>query len=302
MWEVRHRSAAACAVAVWIAGVVLLPGGGVPRAAETATGDLVDRSALRVCADPNNLPFSNDRGEGFENRIAELLADDLGVPVAYTFYPDTMGFIRNTLNAARCDVVIGVASGSELVQGTNPYYTSIYALVYRADRGLDIESAADPALRDLTIGAMPRTPPVTVLARHGLLRGLKPYDLMADTRYHAPGRDLVRDVAAGKVDVGALWGPIAGYWAGRQDVPLEVVPLVADEAAGVRQSFRIGMGVRHGEHDWKRRLNQFIAANQERIDAILLDYGVPLLDGRGHPIERADGQQQQGQQRPPRAG
>ena len=285
----RHRppavraAAAAAATACVLALGTAIPGG--TRAAETATPDLVDRSALRVCADSNNLPFSNQAGEGFENKIAELLAEDLGVPVTYTYYPDTMGFVRNTLNALQCDLIVGTAAGSELVQNTNPYYTSAYALVYRADSGLDIESLTDPALKDLTIGAMEQTPPVTVLARHGLLEHLKPYHLMVDTRHYAPGRELVADVASGKVDVGVLWGPIAGYWAARQDVPLKVVPLPGEED-GIRLSFRIAMGVRHGEQDWKRQLNDLIRDNQEEIDAILLDYGVPLLDRQGRPIVR----------------
>jgi ABC-type amino acid transport substrate-binding protein len=131
---------------------------------------------------------------------------------------------------------------------------------------------------------MAGTPPVTVLARNGLLDGLKPYHLMVDTRHHAPGRQLVEDVAAGKVDVGALWGPIAGYWAKQQDVPMKVVPLVGDPS-GPEFVFRISMGLRRGEPDWKHRLNQLIDAKQAAINAVLADYGVPLLDRRGRLIE-----------------
>lgn len=258
-------------------------GAAAAEAADTATTDLVDRSAFRVCADPNNLPFSNDEKEGFENKITELLASELGVPVTYTYYPDTMGFVRNTLNLAHCDVIMGVGSANELLQNTNPYYTSTYALVYRADSGLSLESMADPALRDLRIGAIAQTPPVTVLAKRGLLKNMKPYHLMVDTRHYSPARDLVEDVASGELDVGVVWGPFAGYWAARQDVPLEVVPLVGEQE-GVPMSFRISMGVRHGEHDWKRQLNELIASHQQEINAILLEYGVPLLDRRGQPM------------------
>lgn len=269
-----------------LAFALVVPAAGA-TAAETATSDLVDRSTLRVCADPGNLPFSNRAGEGFENKIAELLADELGVPLEYTYYPDTMGFIRNTLDAKRCDLVIGVTSVNEMVQNTNPYYSSTYALVYRADSGLDIDSLADPALEDLRIGAVAKTPPVTVLARQGLLGNMKPYRLMVDTRHDLPGRDLVEDVAAGKLDIGVVWGPIAGYWAKQQDVPMTVVPLVG-EASGTALAFRISMGVRRGEPDWKHRLNELIDAEQEAINRVLVDYGVPLLDRRGRLIEPGD--------------
>lgn len=259
------------------------------KAAETATSDLVDRSVLRVCADPSNLPFSNDAGEGFENKIAELLADELEVPLEYTYYPHTMGFIRNTLAAKRCDLVLGVTSVNELVQNTNPYYSSTYAMVYRADSGVAVDSLDDPALKDFRIGVVARTPPVTALASRGLLRNMQPYRLMVDTRYDSPARDLIDDVAAGEVDVGVVWGPIAGYWAKRQDVPLRVVPLVED-GSGARFAFRISMGVRRGEPDWKHRLNQLIDTEQEAINKVLIDYGVPLLNRQGELIETDDAQ------------
>lgn len=259
---------------------------GAPDAAQTGAGDLVDRSALRVCADPNNLPYSNQAGEGFENRIAELFASDLGVPVTYTWYPDTTGFVRNTLNAGECDLIMATTSASELLQNTNPYYTSTYALVQQAGREPQIESLSDPALKDRTIGAVARTPPVTVLAQQGLLRNMKWYHLMVDTRHYAPARDLVQDAASGKVDVGVLWGPLAGYWAERQDVRMRVVPLTSGRGE-VPMSFRISMGVRHGENDWKRQVNELIAAHQDEINAILREYSVPLLDRQGRVIAEA---------------
>lgn len=249
-------------------------------------GELVDPTKLRVCADPANLPYSNQAGEGFENKIAELLASKLGVQLTYTWYPQTVGFVRNTLGARQCDLVIGVATTNELMQNTNPYYRSSYVLVQRADATPKATSLHDPALAELRIGAVARTPPVTLLAQRGLLGHLQPYELIVDTRFDSPGRRMVEDVAAGKIDVGVLWGPIAGYWAQRQSVPLEVTPLI-DEDRSIRLDFRISMGIRRNEPQWKRRLNELIADSRDQIEAILLDYGIPLLDEQGRPIEAA---------------
>jgi quinoprotein dehydrogenase-associated probable ABC transporter substrate-binding protein len=251
-------------------------------------GELVDPTKLRVCADPHNLPFSDQAGEGFENKIAELLAEELGVEVTYTWYPQSIGFVRNTLGARVCDVVMGISSTSELLQNTNPYYRSSYVLVQRADAGTKVRSLHDPGLKDLRIGAVARTPPVDLLARQGLLKNLRPYHLVVDTRFENPGRQMVEDVAAGEIDVGILWGPIGGFWAKQQSEPLEVVPLT-DEGAGARLDFRITMGLRRDEPEWKAILNEFIAAHEDEIQAILLDYGVPLLDRQGRPIEAAPG-------------
>jgi quinoprotein dehydrogenase-associated probable ABC transporter substrate-binding protein len=254
------------------------------------TGELVDRDTLRVCADPHNLPFSNEAGEGFENRIAALLAQDLGVELAYTWHPQSVGFVRNTLGAHFCDVVIGITATSELLQNTNPYYRSSYALVLRADADAKVTSLDDPQLADLRIGAVARTPPIDILAQEGLLKNLRPYHLIVDTRFDSPGRDMVEDVAAGEIDVGLLWGPIAGYWAKQQSVPIEVVPITG-EKVGARLDFRITMGLRRNEPEWKRVLNDFIAEHKAEIQAILLDYGVPLLDERGRPIKAAETRQ-----------
>jgi quinoprotein dehydrogenase-associated probable ABC transporter substrate-binding protein/PQQ-dependent catabolism-associated CXXCW motif protein len=274
------------AAGVCVLGLTLVAGSGFAQ-----LGELVDPTKLRVCADPHNLPFSDQAGEGFENKIAELLADELGVELTYTWYPQTIGFVRNTLGARVCDLVMGITTTSELMQNTNPYYRSSYALVQRADAGTKVASLRDPALADLRIGAVARTPPVDLLARQGLLKNLRPYQLIVDTRFESPGRQMVEDVAAGAIDVGVLWGPIAGYWAKQQPVPLEVLPLTA-ENPGARLDFRITMGLRRNEPEWKQTLNTFIAEHEDEIQAILLDYGVPLLDQRGHPIEAAAGQRQ----------
>jgi quinoprotein dehydrogenase-associated probable ABC transporter substrate-binding protein/PQQ-dependent catabolism-associated CXXCW motif protein len=255
-----------------------------PAAARQASlGEMVDPSALRVCADPNNLPFSNDRGEGFENEIAELLAERLGVPVRYTWHPQTIGFVRNTLRAYLCDVVMGAGSASELLQNTNPYYRSTYVLAYRTadgDRFADLDS---PAMKDARIGVIAGTPPANLLAERGLLDQTRSYHLLVDTRFYNPGRDMMAHLAAGEIDVALVWGPIAGYWANRHDEPITLVPLRSDRP-GLRLEFRISMGIRPDEPNWKRELNDLIRELQPEITAILERYGVPLLDNRGQLI------------------
>jgi len=272
------------------AATVALIGAAVFAAGSTgqaATSEVIDRSALRVCADPSNLPFSNEAGEGFENKIAELLATELGVPVQYTWFPQATGFVRNTLRARKCDLVIGISLGFELLQNTNPYYRSAYSLVYRPDDGLEAEALDDPALKDLKLGVVAGTPPASAIARHGLLGNARPYHLVVDTRFDSPGKQMVEDVASGEIDVGLLWGPIAGYYAQQQDPPLIVVPLATRPGEG-RMDFRITMGIRFNEPNWKHQLNDLIAKKQNQINAILQDYGVPLLDEQGNLIPPVD--------------
>lgn len=254
------------------------------RAAEGQRVDLVNRTALRVCADPANLPFSNDKGEGFENKIAEIVAAELKVPVEYTWFPQATGFIRQTLFAKRCDVVIGYAQGDDLVLNTNPYYRSTYTLVYGRSSGLDgVDDLADPRLKDRRIGVVAGTPPSTVMARLGLIQRAKPYPLMVDRRHDSPGERMIEDVRSGDIDAGVLWGPIAGYFAAKGGDKLMVVPLVK-EAGGPRVAYRITFGVRNLEDDWKRELNALIAKRQGDIDAVLLEFGVPLLDEQSNLI------------------
>ena len=176
---------------------------------------LVDPKVLRVCADPSNLPFSDRAGGGFENKLAELIAKKLGKDLAYSYYPGATGFIRNTLNAHLCDVVMGMPQGDDLVQPTNPYYRTSYAVVYRAGSDLEgLTSIADPRLaKNKRIGLVANTPPGNLLARYGLLGAVKPFPLVVDTRFDAPGADMIRDLESGAIDVAILWGPIAGYHA-----------------------------------------------------------------------------------------
>ena len=254
------------------------------RAAQAQRVDLVDRTALRVCADPANLPFSNDKGEGFENKIADIVAGELKLPVEYTWFPQATGFIRQTLFAKRCDVVLGYAQGDDLVQNTNHYYRSTYALVHRKDGALDgISGLSDPRLQGKHIGVIAGTPPATTMAQLGLIQHAKPYPLMVDRRYDSPGERMIADIQSGEIEAGVLWGPIAGYFASNSG--LAVVPLLKDEGAA-RMAYRITFGVRPLEDDWKRQLNVLIAKRQGDIDAILLQFGVPLLDEQSNLIAK----------------
>jgi quinoprotein dehydrogenase-associated probable ABC transporter substrate-binding protein len=253
-------------------------------AAEGSRVDLVDRTALRVCADPANMPFSNDKGEGFENKLAELVAGELKIAVEYVWFPQATGFIRQTLFAKRCDVVMGYAQGDELVLNTNHYYRSIYALVHRAGAGLDgVVALADPRLKDKRIGVIAGTPPSSTMAQLGLIQRAKPYPLMVDRRYDSPGERMIADIRSGDIDAGVLWGPIAVYFAAKGGDKLPVVPLLQERGV-LRMAYRITFGVRNGEDDWKRQLNGIIARRQGDIDALLLQFGVPLLDEQSNLI------------------
>lgn len=245
-----------------------------------------EREALRVCADGNNLPFSNEAGEGFENRIAEMMAEDLGVPLAYVWSPQVMGFVRNTLELRVCDVMIGAVAGYDFVQNTNEVYRSVYALVVPEDSDLEATRLTDPALRGRRIGVVTETPPLVPLRRTGAT--VQSYPLMVDTRARAPVRDAIEDVVAGRTEGAVLWGPLAGYYAAREEPPLRVIPLVDDDS-GARLDYRITMGIRHGEPHWKDWINDFIDRRQDELHAILAEYGVPLLDRRGQLLVGTEG-------------
>jgi quinoprotein dehydrogenase-associated probable ABC transporter substrate-binding protein len=255
-------------------------------AVEGYRSDLVNRKVLRVCADPANMPFSNQKNEGFENKIADIFGKELGIPVEYTWFPQAMGFTRNTLLAKRCDLIIGTGQGDEMVLNTNPLYRSAYALVYAPGKGLDgVDSIFDPKLKGKRIGVVAGAPPGDLVAKAGLMGKAKPYRLMVDRRYDSPAEAMIKDIRSGEIDAGVLWGPIAGYFAKKGGEQLTVVPLVKDAKDGHgRTEFRITMGVRRGDDLWKRQLNDILRKRRADIDRVLLGYGVPLLDEDNKPV------------------
>jgi len=249
-----------------------------PAAAQT--GDIVDRNELKVCADPNNLPFSDEKKEGFENKIAELIGAELGLKVDYAWFPQVIGFVRNTLQAHLCDLVMGTVAGDEIMQTTNPYYFTTYVMFYRSDKGFVFEGPQDPSLANLRLGVVAGTPPADLVVRHDLMSHTRPYALNVDTRAESPTHEMVQDVVDGTIDVGFLWGPIAAYYRKRDGLPLTLVPL-KDEPGAARMEYHIAMGVRGNESEWRRRINAAILKRQDAITAILRDYGVPLLNEQG---------------------
>jgi mxaJ protein len=238
---------------------------------------------LRVCADPNNLPFSNVRGEGFENRIAELVAGDLKRPLSYFWLPQRRGFVRNSLTAERCDVVMGVLAESGTVKPTRPYYRSSYAFVTRAAEGAAIHSLDDARLRRLRIGIQvigddyANPPAAEALASRRIIANVTGYSVYGDYSQPEPQRAIVDAVVERRVDVAIVWGPQAGYFAARAPVELEVVP-IADERdrSGVRFAFDIAMGVRRDDQTLAAALNRVIDRRITEIRNVLTAYGVPI--------------------------
>jgi quinoprotein dehydrogenase-associated probable ABC transporter substrate-binding protein len=240
--------------------------------------ELIDPKVLRVCADPNNMPFSTDKGEGFENKLAELLAEKLGRGLSYSWYPQAPGFVRNTLAAHKCDIIMGIPQGDDLVQVTNPYYRTAYALLFKPGHGLEgVDTLGDPRLKDKHIGIVAGTPPGNNMAANGLMANARPYPLVVDTRVDSSAAAMVHDLAADDIDAGVLWGPMAGYYARQATSAITVVPLVK-ETTGPRLAYRIALGVRYADQEWKRQLNRVIQDNQPAINRLLLSFGVPLLD------------------------
>jgi mxaJ protein len=246
---------------------------------------------LRVCADPNNLPFSNRRLEGFENRIAALIARDLGgsaAKVVYTWWPQRRGFVRNTLNTGDCDVVMGVPASYELVLTTRPYYRSTYVFVSRRDRHLGVRSFDDPLLRRVSIGVQlvgddyANSPPSHALAARGVIGNVHGYSVYGDYSRESPPADIVDAVGRGEVDVAVVWGPLAGYFARRQPVPLDLVPVSPQiDLPFLPFVFDISMGVRRQDKAFKEELDGILERRRPEIDAILDAYGVPRV-GKEH--------------------
>ncbi len=279
---------------LWLAAWVLSAPGLVCAQADAPP----ERQAFRVCQDPNNLPFSSTDGQGIENKIAELFARDLGLPVSYYSFPQRLAFIRNTLRYKlpgedfRCDIVMGVPAGFDQVSATKPYYRSTYAMVFAKGVGLDeVKSSRDflalPAekRKGLRIGLYDRSPASDWLARHDMVDQGVPYPILNPDPAQYPGEIIERDLGAGKLDVAIVWGPIAGYYAKRvRSRELVVVPMSPEP--GMKFDYSMAMGVRYGEPLWKKQIEDLIAKRQPEIQAILRDFGVPLLEPEAPPASR----------------
>jgi len=245
---------------------------------------LAEQRVLRVCADPNNLPFSNDRLEGFENRIAAIVARELGARVEYTWWAQRRGHVRNTLKAGLCDLVPGAASGVETMATTRPYYRSTYVFVTRAGDGLDVASLDDPRLREVTVGVQmigddfANSPPAHGLARRGIVRNVRGFMVYGDYAEDSPPRRIVEAVATGAVDLAIAWGPLAGFYAARQPVALDLVP-VAPRMDGPQlpMAFSVSMGVRRGDGELLRAVEGALDRARAEVEAVLDEYRVPRL-------------------------
>ncbi len=241
---------------------------------------------LRVCADPNNLPFSNQRGEGFENKIADLLAQDLNESVEYTWWAQRRGFFRNTLKAGVCDLVLGVPSGFEMALTTRPYYRSTYVFLSRKDRGLNVKSFDDPLLRKLRIGVQmigddqSNAPPAHALTRRHIVDNVRGYTLYGDYSQHDPPARIVDAVTNGDIDLAIVWGPLAGYFAKQSRVPLVLTPVSPQiDQPFLPFVFDISMGVRRDDPSFRDEIDQVLEKRRNEIDRILEDYHVPRVEG-----------------------
>ena len=243
----------------------------------------VSSTAFRVCADPNNLPFTNQRGEGFENKIAELIARDLHQPVEYTWFAQRRGFFRNTLREGRCDVVMGAPEKFERALSTEPYYYSSYVFVSRKDRKLNVTSLDDPILKDLKIGVQMigddalNTPPAHALADRGIIQNVVGYTVYGEYTDPNPPSRIIDAVANRDVDIAVVWGPLAGYFASKQSVPLDVRPLEPDSNAKLPFAFGISMAVRYGEDEFKEKLETILLKENVAITKIMDRYHIPRV-------------------------
>jgi mxaJ protein len=251
-----------------------------PNQSTTSPRPRVPAAPLRVCADPNNLPFSNQREEGLENRLAELVARELETTVSYVWWAQRRGFVRNTLDAGLCDVIMGVPTELPSVLTTRPYYRSAYVFVTRVDRKLEIESFDDPRLRQLQIGVQvlgdgANTPPMTALARRGLVKNLVGYTVFGDYAQANPPARIMEAVSGGEVDIAVVWGPLAGFFAGRYPRELALTPLPPDGT--VAMDFAISMGVRKKDQALRAKLDRILERHRAEVERILDEYGVPRV-------------------------
>ncbi len=299
--EVTRRALRDCSI---IAGVVVLIVAGGRTAATwhqrragpvqlvvpttTAVAPVPDPQVLRVCADPNNLPFSNDREEGFENQIAQIVAEALGKRVDYYWQPQRRGFVRTTLNAGWCDVVMGVPADFDRVLTTQSYYRSTYVFVSRRDSRVRVHSLDDAALRRVRIGVQmtgldySNPPAIEALAARHIIDNVRGYLVYGDYSKPGPGRETIDAVANRSVEVAITWGPLAGYFARLSAIPMELAPVLPEgDASGLRFAFDIAMGVRRNSGSLRDSLDRVLAAHGAEITGTLQRFGVPLLPIRG---------------------
>jgi mxaJ protein len=281
MYSVSSKSAAllCAAAAAAVAGSLAL------ASCERSSAMANKVATLRVCSDPNNLPFSNARGEGFENRIAQLVASDLHEKLEYTWWAQRRGYLRNTITANKCDVWIGVPSGLGPLLTTQPYYRSTYVFMTRANDPIRVTSFNDPVLRQVRVGVQlvgddgANTPPAHALSRRHIIRNVRGYHLEADYRRPNPPARIVDAVADSQIDVAVVWGPMAGYFATRESVPLRITPVSPQvDLPFLPFVFDIAMGVRRSDSLLVRRLDSVIVRRRPEIDRILASYGVPRAD------------------------
>jgi mxaJ protein len=242
------------------------------------------RRVLRVCADPNNLPFSNDRLQGFENKIVELVARKLDADVAYTWWAQRRGFVRNTLNSRMCDVVPGTPAASDMLLATVPYYRSTYVFAYRRDAGFRIDSFDSPELKRRRIGVQlvgddySNTPPAHALARRGVISNVAGFRVAGDYSKVNPPAQIMEALARGDIDVAVAWGPLAGYFGNKLRLDLEIVPVSpAVDMPFLPFVFDISMGVRRGEEPFKREIDGVLEQLEPQIRRVLAEYHVPVL-------------------------
>ena len=256
---------------------------------QQVTGEVGVKTILRICADPNNLPYSSQNNEGYENKIADLFAKKLGnIPVTYSWYPMTSGFVRRTLNAKTCDLIVTFPAIHEFVQNSNPFYNSSYVLMSLEEKNIDVQTLSDHEIKEkkYKIGIIHATPPSSYVAKYKLFEQVKFYRQAADPRRQKPWRDMTNDLVDGKIDIAIIWGPYAGYEAKKAKKPIKIFPLTKEEKISRgKMVYRFTMGIRKNEPEWEKTVNNLIKENQEEINKILRGYGVPLLDKLGNPLK-----------------
>ena len=244
---------------------------------------VADETEFKVCSDPDNMPYSNIKLEGFEDKIAKVLADDLGKKLSYQYAYNRQGFLRNTINAMRCDVIMGMTSDFDALRTSKPYYRSGHVFVWRKESNYDISNWDSPDLKKGIIGIVDRSPATVPLNDYNLMANAKPYRLQRDL--NLPTSFIIDDLVAGKIDVAIMWGPIAGYYAKQSKVPLEVrlIPEYNNVNLKGKEYWNISVAVRHKDKDRMNLINASLERNKDKIAEILKEYGIPTV-----PVKEGD--------------